>query len=376
MQQLTFGSLFAGIGGIDLGLERAGLRCIWQVEIDDYARAVLEKHWPEVPKYRDVRFFLGSKKWRRERDAWRVDCIAGGFPCQDISNAGRRAGIDGKRSGLWSEFARIVRLLRPQYVVVENVDALAVRGMGRVLGDLAALGYDAEWDRIPAAAVGAPHLRWRIFILAYSAERGLQRRGSAERNDRSQSCERSSQSPGVCSGDVSSVADANGERCQEQHFPAEPSSAGLIDRSSLSNPIGNRIWLQGHGEAVSAAEEVSGEVRQQWLRSDSESAHCVGNNAMFEPYKDGSTEDGARADSLLSHSSLRWAGQCGRQQFAGYCQETRNLYWPKTQPPVCGVADGIPSRVDRLRGLGNAVLPQIAEWIGRRIVAYESAASA
>src|SRR6476661_6834913 len=129
---LTFGSLFAGIGGIDLGLERAGMRCAWQVEIDDYATRVLAKHWPDVTRFRDVRS-VGA------HNLTPVDLLAGGFPCQDISDAGKRAGIEGARSGLWSEFARLIGELRPRYVLVENVTALLRRGMGTVLGDLAAL---------------------------------------------------------------------------------------------------------------------------------------------------------------------------------------------------------------------------------------------
>src|SRR5262245_39145062 len=156
----TFGSLFAGIGGVDLGLERAGMRCAWQVEIDDYATRALTKHWPNIPKYRDVRecgiHNLAS-----------VDCIAGGFPCQDISEAGTASGLAGKRSGLWFEFWRLIRELRPRYVLVENVSALLTRGMGTVLGNLAESGYDAEWQCISAASMGAPHLRERIFIVAY-----------------------------------------------------------------------------------------------------------------------------------------------------------------------------------------------------------------
>src|SRR5262245_40776069 len=158
---LTFGSLFAGIGGIDLGLERAGMRCAWQVEIDDYATKVLTKHWPDVPKFRDVRS-VGAHNLPT------VDLIAGGFPCQDISASGPRTGIDGERSGLWREFARIIGELRPRYVLVENVADLIYRGIERVLGDLAGHGYDAEWEIIPACAFGAPHTRERMFILAYS----------------------------------------------------------------------------------------------------------------------------------------------------------------------------------------------------------------
>jgi DNA (cytosine-5)-methyltransferase 1 len=135
---LTVGSLFSGIGGFELGLERAGMRVLWQAETDPYASAVLAKHWPGVRNHGDVRNV-------RAGAVEPVDVICGGFPCQDISNAGKRAGIDGERSGLWSEYARIVGELRPRYVIVENVAALLGRGIERVLGDLAALGFDAEW---------------------------------------------------------------------------------------------------------------------------------------------------------------------------------------------------------------------------------------
>jgi len=160
---MNFGSLFAGIGGFDLGLERAGMSCKWQVEIDDYATKVLEKHWPDVTRYRDIREVTELEP---------VDLICGGFPCQDLSYAGKGAGITGERSGLWKEYARIIRLVRPRFVLVENVPALLGRGMGVVLGDLAACGYDAEWDCIPAAAVGAPHQRDRAWIVAYPSENG------------------------------------------------------------------------------------------------------------------------------------------------------------------------------------------------------------
>lgn len=149
---------------MDLGLERAGMECAWQVEIDPFCRRVLTKHWPNVPKYNDVRE-VGKHNLEP------VDLIAGGFPCQDISFSGNGAGIDGARSGLWREFARIVSELRPRLVLVENVPALLDRGMGRVLGDLAALRYDAEWDCIPAFALGAGHRRDRVFIVG-NAMRG------------------------------------------------------------------------------------------------------------------------------------------------------------------------------------------------------------
>lgn len=164
---MTFGSLFAGIGGMDLGLERSGMQCSWQVEIDPYARRVLEKHWPGVRRHDDVRTFPPT-----DAEEWQVDLIAGGFPCQDISNAGERAGIDGERSGLWREYARIVRVLRPCFVLVENVSALLGRGLGRVLGDLAACGYDAEWEILSACMFGAPHARERVFLIAHDSQGG------------------------------------------------------------------------------------------------------------------------------------------------------------------------------------------------------------
>jgi DNA (cytosine-5)-methyltransferase 1 len=165
---MTVGSLFAGIGGFDLAAERVGWTVKWQVEIDPFARRVLEKHWPKVRRYEDVRT-VGRDHLEP------VDVICGGFPCQDISSAGLRAGIDGDRSGLWREMARIVRELRPAYLIVENVADLLNRGIERVLRDLAACGYDAEWECIPASSFGAPHRRDRVWIVAYP-EKGLSAR--------------------------------------------------------------------------------------------------------------------------------------------------------------------------------------------------------
>jgi len=158
----TFGSLFAGIGGFDLGLERAGWTNIWQVEIDEWRTKILERHWPENPRWGDIRTFPPF-----EDSNWKVDLICGGFPCEDISRAGRREGIEGKKSGLWTHMLRVVCQLRPRYVLVENSTSLTVRGLSRILGDLAAGGYDAEWDCLPAAAFGAPHIRDRLYLLAY-----------------------------------------------------------------------------------------------------------------------------------------------------------------------------------------------------------------
>lgn len=167
--KLRFGSLFAGIGGMDLGLERAGMECRWQVEIDPFCREVLAKHWPHVPKFTDITELTGD-------ELERVDLIAGGFPCQDVSLAGLRKGVGaGTRSGLYADMLRIVCKLQPRIVLVENVSGLLVptassepAPISRVLGDLADLGFDAEWEMFPASAFGAPHRRDRVFIVAYA----------------------------------------------------------------------------------------------------------------------------------------------------------------------------------------------------------------
>jgi len=215
-----------------------------------------------------------------------------------------------ERSGLWSEFARIVRVVRPRYVLVENVPALTLRGLSRVLGDLAALGFDAEWDCIPAAAVGAPHLRWRIFILAYS-----------------QSMQRPSIEWGEPDG-VSGLLAANADG-----FGQDPRRS---DRSDVSNHV----------------PDANGQRQGKFT----EKIHA----RQPEPC-------GSRSEDIPVPES-RWAGQRWRGEFAAYCESQRHLYWPDAEPPVCGVADGVPNRVHRLRGLGNAVVPQVAEFIGRQLL--------
>ena len=169
---LTFGSLFAGIGGFDLGFERAGMVCRWQVEIDPFCQKVLAKHWPDVRRFRDVRE-VGKHNLEP------VDVICGGFPCQDISKANAQgAGLDGSRSGLWAEFLRILGELRPRFAVVENTANITNRGLDNVIGGLSGIGFNAEWELISACAFGAPHPRQRLFIVAYSNEQRPQGGGA------------------------------------------------------------------------------------------------------------------------------------------------------------------------------------------------------
>jgi DNA (cytosine-5)-methyltransferase 1 len=292
--------LFSGIGGFSLGLERAGMKTAAFCEIDPYCRRVLKKHWPDVPIYDDVRTLTAG---RLVRDGIAPDVICGGFPCQDISVAGKGAGIEGSRSGLWSEYARIIGEVRPRYVIVENVAALLGRGLDRVLGDLASLGYDAEWHCIPASAVGAPHRRDRLWIVANAAG-----------------------------------ASCNNGRCGGQRSSQEPQGWGFRFKSGglLADAIGAGLEgcpvFGGHLAEELAAVERGGEV------SDAERKRL---------------ERGT------------WSGLPGTR--GPSIKPTRNDWW-FVEPDIRRVAHGVPARVDRLRGLGNAVVPQIPELIGRAIM--------
>lgn len=284
--------LFSGIGGFSVGLERAGFRTIAFCEIDPAARLILQRHWPGVPVYEDVRELTAE---RLVHDGVGLpDVVCGGFPCQDISVAGKGAGLAGERSGLWVEFARIIGEVRPIYVLVENVSALLGRGHGEVLGDLAALGYDAEWHCIPAAAVGAPHRRDRVWIVAADTDRG----------------------------------GFQGERVEE------------------------------HGEEQGARGRVVdglGEGRWRPRSPDVADASRIG-------------VEGHRAARFEVPLAPRLARLLGRDDAGSYWTDG------PVEPPICGMDDGVRTWTHRLRCLGNAVVPQIVEMIGRAIIDSEASA--
>ncbi len=238
---MRFLSLFAGIGGIDLGLERAGMTCVGQVEIDPFCRKVLQKHWPHVWRHDDVRTLTAEMI---HEHCGRVDLIAGGFPCQDISMCGDWAGIDGDRSGLWREMVRIIRDIRPRFALVENVSALLVpddgepAAMGRVLGDLATIGYDAEWESLPASAFGAYHERDRVFVVAYAS--GVDG-GSHDLLEA-----RREWGPSLQSGRFSCVAMATRGQQQNTRLRFEPGLDRLVRRVPASmdrlKSVGNSVY--------------------------------------------------------------------------------------------------------------------------------------
>ena len=278
--------LFAGIGGFSLGLERTGgFETVAMCEKDEKAQLVLRKHWPDIPIYDDIKELTGD---RLRSDGIIPTVITGGFPCQDISGAGKGAGIIGERSGLWSEMFRLVRDVRPSWAIIENVSALRSKGLTLVLQNLSEIGYCAEWHCIPASAVGAPHQRDRIWIVAYPKTCGLQGSRETFRDNPQAGGEWASQSLRVCAGIYSDVADANQPRLERW----------------LSTSLQECALQQSIGQGSS----LEGELSDKW----------------------------------------------------------------SVEPDVGRVANGVPGRVDRLKQLGNAVVPQIPQLLGQAILAAET----
>jgi DNA (cytosine-5)-methyltransferase 1 len=213
-----------------LGLERTGgFETVAFCEIEPFPRRVLAKHWPGVPIYDDVRTLTADTL---RRDGITVDAICGGFPCQDISVTGKGAGIEGERSGLWAEYARLIGELRPEIVIVENVSALLGRGLDVVLGDLAALGFDAEWHCLPAAYVGAPHRRDRLWVVAYPSGEGLERHG------------RSGEGRRTCSARLHLAPIYSGDVWRDRPADILRMDDGLPDRVGRISGAGNAVVPQ------------------------------------------------------------------------------------------------------------------------------------
>jgi DNA (cytosine-5)-methyltransferase 1 len=232
--------LFSGIGGFSLGLERSqAFQTVAFCEIDPFCKKVLSKHWPEVPLYEDVTTISGEQL---RRDGITVEAICGGFPCQDVSTAGAKNGIEGKRSGLWSEFARLISEIRPRYVIVENVPGLLARGMDTVLGDLAEIGYDAEWESISAASIGAPHIRERVWIVAYPQGIGF---GDGDDMPESESSGGSQTDRKVFSSRYTSSVI---RRMEKGGWPCEPAihrvAHGVSNRMDRTRALGNAVVPQ------------------------------------------------------------------------------------------------------------------------------------
>jgi DNA (cytosine-5)-methyltransferase 1 len=305
---------------------------------------VLRKHWPEVPCYEDVRNLTANAL---ERDGIAVDVITGGFPCQDISTAGRQAGLGkGTRSGLWSEIVRLTRELSPRYIIVENVANLLSgpseqRGgwFGRVLGDLAECGYDAEWQSIRASSLGAWHHRNRIWIIAWPSI-GRNLAYSDKDSSRRQADPR-----------VSAVSSESGERLLEGRNKegdcsdaTENGRAGCKRRNVGQGPFeasGVELWFESGGVCSNGAPRLS---------TNASEIGQSGSGQSLKPISKTPRPDWEAVKPVTGRIGDIW----------------------RAEPAVGRVADGVPNRVDRLGGCGNAVVPQIPEIIGYAILATEA----
>lgn len=291
---VRIGSLFSGIGGFELGLERAipGAVTVWQCEQNKFCQKVLKKHWPGAKIYNDVRNINETVE--------PVDILCGGFPCQDISIAGKQRGIQhGTRSGLWWEMHRIVRELQPRIIIMENVAAILSVGGRTVLGSLADIGYDCEWTIISANQCGAPHIRKRWFGVAYPNSIGCRTSSHTQR--------------------------------EHQHF------------------------IHSQGDTKKGF--------QQW----SEWQPGAGKNCDANAYTNGKR---SKEQPIWSQSmGQKRQSECGSSKDGG-ARKTKGNYWETfpTKSPLCRRNDGVPNRLDRIRALGNAIVPQCSEWVGRQIV--------
>jgi DNA (cytosine-5)-methyltransferase 1 len=328
---LTVGSLFSGIGGLDLGLERAGMQVIWQSEIDPFACKVLKKHWPEVPNYGDIK----QIDWAT---VTRPNVICGGYPCQPFSTAGKRRGTDDPRH-LWPWVRTAISELRPDYAILENVQGHLTMGGLQVIGELAEIGYDAEWRIVSAAGMGAPHRRNRLIIVAYPNSQRLE--GSRPEQQATGFTGSSKNSNGF-------MADANNARGGTPERRIDGNGPTQIKRRQDLAQFG--AGGRSTSLANSTGKGLEGPVGQV-------------NEGIRNGFANGGSE------MAYTNNSRHIYAQVEKQPDIGRCsKESGQLQW-ETEPDVGRVANGVSNRVDKLRGLGNAVVPQVAEYIGRLVMA-------
>ena len=334
---LTVGSLFSGIGGLDLGLERAGMNVIWQSEIDPYACRVLSKHWPEVVNHGNIK----EINWQ---EVERPDVICGGYPCQPFSTAGKRRGEEDPRH-LWPWVRTAISELRPQYAILENVRGHLSMGGLSVIGELASIGYDAEWRIVSAASVGANHRRDRVIIVAYPS--GEQLNGRGHKNSKSAFGHRDNLQKPV-DRSSSNVAYPSGERCMDR-------------RPQINTTNG---WLTTQPEPLNSGTEMAytDSIGLEGQRAEQQTTGAIRSSEIPDDERIGNGEHRLTADA----TETRRLGVFDRRGEARY----DGWQWWTVEPDVGRVAHGIPNRVDRLRGLGNAVVPQVAEVIGRLVISH------
>ncbi len=372
--------LFSGIGGFSLGLERAGMTAVAFCEIDPFCRKVLAKHWPGVPIYEDIRE-LSDERLK----AIAPDIITGGFPCQDVSLAGKRAGLAGENSGLYRELVRALCVVRPRHGIVENVAALLSDGMGTVLGDLAEGGIDAEWDCVPALAVGAPHERDRVWIVTHADNGyGDPDKALCSGRDTAGLCVEARGTPDAADPDSERRGEARGLRHRSDEMPTGRTEARLAahaadaehhghDGTAFTGGFGaseEKGWLRGEpkGRVVPPPNAGRGGcgANQQDIQqgqpdiarragSDPQGERCGQGRAWRPPDSFARVRDEARRNAADPHGA--------RVRFA----DNNGEIWPD-EPALSGVDDDVPDWLDRTRSTGNTVIPYIPELIGLAVM--------
>jgi DNA (cytosine-5)-methyltransferase 1 len=334
--------LFSGIGGFSLGLERTGgFRTVGFCEIEKFPRAVLRKHWPDVPIFEDVRELHAGDI------AGTVDLICGGYPCQPFSLAGKRKGAADDRH-LWPEMFRLVKEVRPSWVCAENVAGHVNMGLDQVLSDLEGEGYETAAFIIPAVSVDAPHRRDRVWIVAY-AECTKRRKGQSRGN--------------VCDGENAERKEAAGKFGTSSADGGEGSvpNATSTRLSQGKSKSSGKVWDETRRQEFSGRSAAVANTSLNLLNG----CRYIGKEGRIEPANSGGDAAHANQQRLEKRNGI---GSRVARPPPFECSR-----WP-TEPGVGRVAHGVPRRVDRLRSLGNAVVPQVVEVIGRAILAahYET----
>lgn len=360
MNKLTHLSLFSGIGGLDIAAEWAGFRTVGQCEWADYPTKVLEKHWPDVPRWRDIQTLTGESFY--ERTGLRtVDVISGGFPCQPFSTAGKRRGEEDDRY-LWPEMVRVIAELRPTWVIGENVAGIVTMALDTVLSDLEGQGYATRTFLIPAAGVGAPHMRYRTAIVAWNAHGGNRDKRAEREMEEGENREsarictdvadtKSEYARGLSFGKGAEIArpvicgknvqytDCTG--CEKLYAASFADDKGLAcggrNERDVCNTSGKRFQ-----DRPSQQMEGQGTQEMEPKRPDSN----VSNTNNREPVRR-ETCTGENPEAAKRKENNRR----GMPEYAGW-------EWWAVEPSVGRVANGVPNRVDRLKCLGNAVVPQ------------------
>ena len=365
MKRLTHLSLFSGIGGLDLAAGWAGIQTVAQCEWAEYPTKVLEKHWPDVPRWKDIRTLTGESFYERTGGRT-VDIISGGFPCQPFSTAGKQRGKEDDRY-LWPEMVRVIKELRPTWIVGENVAGIVKMALPDILSELEACGYRTRTFLVPACAVGARHRRYRVAIVGYSEHNGLssaeidggtQKTGGGEQEGKKKAGEFAGKGK---PGNSQNVGRTESERTGE----TLANTAG----ERLEGTTGTKLQGKRHGftasdKDVSDTGNRSRDVRRDRQLSAIEEAErtgCdIGGRAQeHEPRERWTAESvlGGVADGISS-------GVDGNLDFI------INHFWDE-EPDIPRIATGIDHRCDRLKCLGNAVVPQQFYPIFKAIVETE-----